>query len=202
MAFLRSRRVIKGFTVPGAQPCASPTSAITPSGVSGPRRHSASMIWLSAPEIFTDGRLSREGPACRINENTCVLPIKVHLYPSRWNGSGKGGVVRAGFIWMALAAAAPCAAAPCLAAAQEAPKPAKPPSAKSAPHTVGEVVVSGQAAAVQTGLDRRSYSVSGDLQAQTGSIGEALRNVPSVTVDVAGNVALRGDGNVTILIDG
>lgn len=39
-------------------------------------------------------------------------------------------------------------------------------------------------------------------QAQSGSIGDALRNVPSVEVDVNGNVALRGDPNVTILIDG
>ena len=68
--------------------------------------------------------------------------------------------------------------------------------------TVGEIVVTGQAPAVQTSIDRRSYSVAADLQAQSGSIGDALRNVPSVEVDVNGNVALRGDPNVTILIDG
>ncbi len=44
--------------------------------------------------------------------------------------------------------------------------------------------------------------MAGDLQAQTGSIGDALRNLPSVEVDVQGNVSLRGDPNVTILIDG
>ena len=63
-------------------------------------------------------------------------------------------------------------------------------------------MVTGQAAPVQVGIDRKSYSVAGDLQAQTGSIGDALRNLPSVTVDVSGNVALRGDANVTILVDG
>jgi outer membrane receptor protein involved in Fe transport len=108
------------------------------------------------------------------------------------------------------------ACAPTLVVAQEAapqktpPKasatpPAKPPP-KPAPtadgHTVGEVVVTADKPAIQTSIDRRSYSVSGDLQAQSGSIGDALRNVPSVEVDVQGNVALRGDPNVTILVDG
>ncbi|HEY2357923.1 MAG TPA: TonB-dependent receptor, partial [Phenylobacterium sp.] len=54
----------------------------------------------------------------------------------------------------------------------------------------------------QTSIDRRSYSVATDLQAQTGAIADALRNVPSVEVDVQGNVSLRGDPNVTILVDG
>ncbi|MDB5462060.1 MAG: TonB-dependent receptor [Phenylobacterium sp.] len=101
-------------------------------------------------------------------------------------------------IWMALAAA------PTAAFAQEAspPKPAPAPTSKPAGHTVGEVVVTGQAPAVQTSIDRRSYSVSGDLQAQSGPISDALRNLPSVEVDVQGNVSLRGDPNVTILIDG
>jgi len=93
------------------------------------------------------------------------------------------------------------AALPSLAAAQQA-APSGPP-AKAPPKTVGEVVVTGAGSApVQSGLDRRSYDVSKDLQAQSGAIADALRNVPSVEVDVQGNVSLRGDGNVTILIDG
>ena len=94
------------------------------------------------------------------------------------------------------------AAAPTAAVAQQAPAPAPARPAARPPGTVGEVVVTGQAPAVQTSIDRRSYSVSSDLQAQTGSIGDALRNVPSVQVDVQGNISLRGDPNVTILIDG
>ena len=87
------------------------------------------------------------------------------------------------------------AAVPSFAIAQQTapPKPAA---------TVGEVVVTGEAPAARTSIDRKSYSVSSDLQAQTGSIGDALRNLPSVEVDVQGNVSLRGDANVTILIDG
>ncbi|MDB5436793.1 MAG: hypothetical protein JWR47_3050, partial [Phenylobacterium sp.] len=63
-------------------------------------------------------------------------------------------------IWMALAAAAPTAA---FAQGASPPKPAPAPTSKPAGHTVGEVVVTGQAPAVQTSIDRRSYSVSGDL---------------------------------------
>jgi outer membrane receptor protein involved in Fe transport len=63
-------------------------------------------------------------------------------------------------------------------------------------------VISADAPAVRTSIDRRSYSVANDLTAQSGSISDALRNLPSVEVDVQGNVSLRGDPNVTILIDG
>jgi outer membrane receptor protein involved in Fe transport len=89
--------------------------------------------------------------------------------------------------------------APAPVLAQTAPAPRPPPPK---PAAVGEVVVTGQAPALQTSIDRRSYSVAGDLQAATGSIGDALRNVPSLEVDVQGNVSLRGDPNVTVLIDG
>ena len=99
-------------------------------------------------------------------------------------------------------AAAPTVAFAQAAAPAPAAGPAAKPPAKPAGHAVGAVVVTGQGPALQTSIDRRSYSVSGDLQAQTGSIGDALRNVPSVEVDVQGNVSLRGDPNVTILIDG
>lgn len=85
------------------------------------------------------------------------------------------------------------------AMAQQAPP--KPAAAKP-PATVGEVTVEGTAPPVRTSIDRKSYSVANDLQATTGSIGDALRNVPSVEVDVQGNVSLRGDANVTILVDG
>ena len=91
-------------------------------------------------------------------------------------------------------------AAPSFASAQQAP-PANP-KAPLPGHTVGEVVVTGQGAAVQTSIDRRSYDVTKDLQATSGSIGDALRNLPAVQVDVQGNVSLRGDQNVTILVDG
>jgi len=106
-------------------------------------------------------------------------------------------------IWLAAAAAIALA---CPARAQPSARPAAPPPDKGAPAdkapSAGEVVVQGAPPAVRTDIDRNSYSVANDLQAKTGSIADALRNVPSLEVDVQGNVALRGDPNVTILIDG
>ena len=64
------------------------------------------------------------------------------------------------------------------------------------------MTVQGAPVAVRSSIDRQSYSVANDLQATTGAISDALRNVPSLEVDVNGNVSLRGDPNVTILIDG
>ncbi|KQV55654.1 MULTISPECIES: outer membrane beta-barrel family protein [unclassified Caulobacter] len=99
----------------------------------------------------------------------------------------------------AASTATPAPATP--AAPQAAPqKPAEKPAEAST--GVSAVTVTADAPAVRTSIDRRSYSVSGDLSAQSGSIADALRNLPSVEVDVQGNVSLRGDPNVTILIDG
>ena len=84
-------------------------------------------------------------------------------------------------------------------------QPAKPPPARSAEKpagTVGEIVVEGGPPPIRMDAEKKSYSLADDLQATTGSIGDALRSVPSVEVDVQGNVALRGDPNVTIMIDG
>jgi outer membrane receptor protein involved in Fe transport len=84
---------------------------------------------------------------------------------------------------------------PAAAAAPAAPKPA--PS-----KDVSGVTVTAQSDAVRTDIDRRSYDITKDLQTTTGTVADALRNVPSVEVDVQGNVSLRGDPNVTILVDG
>jgi outer membrane receptor for ferrienterochelin and colicin len=64
------------------------------------------------------------------------------------------------------------------------------------------LTVNGGAPAMQTSIDRRSYSLGKDLQGQAGSLADALRNIPSVQVDLQGSVTLRGSPNVTILVDG
>jgi outer membrane receptor protein involved in Fe transport len=64
------------------------------------------------------------------------------------------------------------------------------------------VVVSGARAEAETAIDRRSYSVAGDLNAHGGSVADVLRDIPSVQVDARGNPSLQGDGSVTILVDG
>ncbi|PHY21243.1 TonB-dependent receptor domain-containing protein [Caulobacter sp. BP25] len=97
---------------------------------------------------------------------------------------------------------------PTLVEAQTAPTPAAPKTqvpntpAKDAPTAVEGVTITSDSTAMRASIDRRSYSVANDLSAKTGSIADALRNIPSVEVDVQGNVSLRGDANVTIMIDG
>jgi outer membrane receptor protein involved in Fe transport len=71
-----------------------------------------------------------------------------------------------------------------------------------APATVEAVVVTGAAGEVTTSIDRRSYSLGKDIAASSGSVADALRNVPAVSVDMQGVLSLRGDTNVTILVDG
>ena len=51
-------------------------------------------------------------------------------------------------------------------------------------------------------IDRKIYNVAGEIQASTGSVADVLQNIPSVDVDIDGNVSLRGDTSVQILIDG
>lgn len=54
----------------------------------------------------------------------------------------------------------------------------------------------------QVGIDKKVFNVGKDLTTTGGSVSDVLQNVPSVTVDMDGNVALRGSGGVRILIDG
>lgn len=51
-------------------------------------------------------------------------------------------------------------------------------------------------------VDRRVFNVGNDLGSAGATATELLRNVPSVQVDIDGNISLRGSGNVQILIDG
>jgi len=101
-------------------------------------------------------------------------------------------------------AAALAAAAQTSARAQSTPaRPTAPSAARPAGKTVDAVTVTGASPnGLRTSIDRKSYGIATDLQTTTGSISDALRNIPSVEVDPQGNVSLRGDANVTILLDG
>ncbi len=68
--------------------------------------------------------------------------------------------------------------------------------------TSQEVSVSAQKDVVSYKLDKKVVNVSQMPEAQGGSAAEALRNAPSVSVDMENNVSLRGSGNFTVLIDG
>ncbi len=65
-----------------------------------------------------------------------------------------------------------------------------------------DVVVIAERSTVEIKLDKRVYNVGKDMLVKGGTISDVLDNVPSVTVDAEGNVALRGNENVKILIDG
>jgi outer membrane receptor protein involved in Fe transport len=51
-------------------------------------------------------------------------------------------------------------------------------------------------------IDKKIVNVSQDLMASGSSAIAVLENVPSVNVDIEGNVSLRGTSNFTVLIDG
>ena len=89
-------------------------------------------------------------------------------------------------------------------AAAAKPAPGKKDAGKKDPgKTVEGVTVTGASQnGFRSSIDRRSYGVANDLATTTGSISDALRNIPSVEVDISGAVSLRGDSNVTIMIDG
>lgn len=99
---------------------------------------------------------------------------------------------------------------PGMAQAQTAPAPAQPaptqpaitPPASGAPPKPGEIVVTGTRSDIVASPDRMSFNVANDLQAQTGTVADALRAVPGVEVDLQGRVSLRGDPGVQIWIDG
>lgn len=67
---------------------------------------------------------------------------------------------------------------------------------------LSEVKVVGQLDVFKTGIDKKIYNVGEDLNSQGGSASDVLNNIPSVDVDQDGNISLRGDANVIILIDG
>jgi len=71
-----------------------------------------------------------------------------------------------------------------------------------AAETLNEVELVGERTEVEIRLDKRIYNVGKDITVRGGSVADVLDNVPSVSVDVEGNIALRGNENVRILING
>ena len=67
---------------------------------------------------------------------------------------------------------------------------------------LGEVSIIAERTIVEIKLDKKIYSVGQDLTVRGGTVSDVLDNIPSVSVDVEGNVSLRGNDNVTILING
>lgn len=68
--------------------------------------------------------------------------------------------------------------------------------------SLAEVIVRAETTEVQIRLDKKIYNIGKDLTTSGATISDALDNIPSVTVDVDGAIALRGNENVRILING
>jgi outer membrane receptor for ferrienterochelin and colicin len=68
--------------------------------------------------------------------------------------------------------------------------------------SLDEVVIRAEVTEMSIRLDRKIYNIGKDLTARGATIGDALTNIPSVDVDIEGAVSLRGNQNVTILING
>lgn len=67
---------------------------------------------------------------------------------------------------------------------------------------LNEVVIRTEKTTVEIKLDKKVYNVGSDLMVKGGTVSDVLDNIPSVSVDVEGNVSLRGNDNVRVLIDG
>ena len=68
--------------------------------------------------------------------------------------------------------------------------------------TLDEVTVQAEKSTMELALDKKIFNVGKDLANAGGTAADILTNIPSVAVDVEGNVSLRGSGSVRILIDG
>jgi outer membrane receptor for ferrienterochelin and colicin len=67
---------------------------------------------------------------------------------------------------------------------------------------LGDVVVEGEKAIISYRIDKKVIDVDQMGTTISGNAADVLENIPSITVDVEGNVSLRGSGSFTVLIDG
>jgi len=67
---------------------------------------------------------------------------------------------------------------------------------------VEEVTVQGKRSTYKQTIDKKVFNVGTDLTSSSGSVSDLMQNVPSLQVDMEGNVSLRGSENVQILING
>lgn len=67
--------------------------------------------------------------------------------------------------------------------------------------SLGEVTITAKQAEINAKMDKKSYSVEDNLSQSGGSILQAMKNLPGITIQ-DGKIQLRGSNQVIILIDG
>lgn len=65
-----------------------------------------------------------------------------------------------------------------------------------------EVMITVERPQVDVKLDKKIYTIGKDILSQSGAATDVLNGIPSVSTDAAGVIRLRGNGNVTLLING
>jgi ferric enterobactin receptor len=68
--------------------------------------------------------------------------------------------------------------------------------------TLKEITVTGEAATIENKIDKMVYNAEKDVSTAGGDAAEVLRRVPLLSVDLEGNVSMRGSENIMILING
>ena len=67
---------------------------------------------------------------------------------------------------------------------------------------LAQATVSADRGMLQMAIDKKVFNVEKNVLSTGGSANDVLQTIPSINVDLEGNLSLRGSGNITVLIDG
>ncbi len=67
---------------------------------------------------------------------------------------------------------------------------------------LSDVAITAKQEAVAEKMDKKTFSIADNITQTGGSVLQAMKNLPGITVDANGKLQLRGNNRVTILIDG
>lgn len=73
---------------------------------------------------------------------------------------------------------------------------------KSKSSALQGVEITSERSLISNNLDKKVITVDKNLALGGGTASDVMQNVPSVAVDAEGNISLRGNSNITLLVDG